>query len=151
MPEAIASRAGFKAIVTGDHREGKCERCGTPVVKEMYLDGLRHRVRVVCPACGGLGRLIARSVAIQPPPPPQCVSARCLWKFFRDTLFCALLSAYHAKRVYYAETNRHKKILSRYRTGDPSPQTIWQAIHANLKLRCPVCRKYNVDPLLFRR
>jgi hypothetical protein len=41
------------------------------------------------------------------------------------------------------------KVLERYRTGQPSPKNIWQAIHANIKLRCPVCRKYNVDPLLF--
>jgi hypothetical protein len=52
--------------------------------------------------------------------------------------------------VTYAEKNKHKKILDRYRTGEPSPTTIWQAIHANTKLRCPVCRRYDVDPFLFR-
>jgi hypothetical protein len=66
-----------------------------------------------------------------------------------DSLFCALLSSYHRRRVYYAEKNRHKKILERYRTGEPSPKNLWQAIHANIKLKCPICRKYNVDPLLF--
>ena len=40
-------------------------------------------------------------------------------------------------------------VLERYRTGEPNPKNLWQAIHANLKLKCPVCRKYNVDPLLF--
>ena len=40
-------------------------------------------------------------------------------------------------------------VLERYRTGEPSPKNLWQAFHANLKIACPVCRKYNVDPLLF--
>ena len=40
-------------------------------------------------------------------------------------------------------------VLERYRTGEPSPKNLWQAIHANMKIVCPVCRKYNVDPLLF--
>jgi len=94
----------------------------------------------------GLGRLIAKTYSIQPPAPPQCLSTRCLYRFFMDTLFCALLSNYHSRRVAYAEKNRNKDILERYRTGEPSPKTIWQAIHANIKLKCPVCRKY-----IFRR
>ncbi len=97
----------------------------------------------------GKGNLIARSVSIQPPDPPQCLSIRCLFKFFRDSLFCALLSNYHRRRVMYAESNRHKKILERYRTGNPSPKNIWQAIHALIKIKCPICRKYDIDPLLF--
>jgi len=66
-----------------------------------------------------------------------------------DCLFCALLSSYHTRRVTYAEANRHKKILERYRTGEPSPKNIWQAIHAILKLKCPICNKFDRDPLLF--
>ena len=96
----------------------------------------------------GQGNLIARTVSIQPPDPPKCVKPSCLFKFMRDCLFCALLSSYHSRRVAYAEANRHKKILERYRTGEPSPKNLWQAIHANIKLRCPICRKYNIDPLL---
>ena len=96
----------------------------------------------------GQGNLIARSVSIQSPAPPKCARPSCLFKFMKDCLFCALLSSYHARRVAYAENNRYKKILERYRTGDPSPKNIWQAIHAILKLRCPICRKYNIDPLL---
>jgi len=152
---------GVKTSVPADHRSGICEKCGIQMeVKEVtikssrlvngetvYTDKLVNRP--VCPKCGGMiGQLIARSVSIQPPPPPQCVSPRCLLKFVLDTLFCALLSSYHARRVAYAEGNRHKKILERYRTGEPSPENIWQAIHAIIKLKCPVCRKYNVDPLL---
>ncbi len=138
----------LKTKVTAEHRTGFCEKCGTRTAKEFYLDGTRKRVRMSCPACGGLGVLIAKTYSVQPPDPPQCLRIRCLWQFLRDTLFCALLSNYHRRRVAYAETNRHKKILERYRTGEPSPKSIWQAIHANIKLTCPICRKYNVDPFL---
>ncbi len=44
----------------------------------------------------------------------------------------------------------HNQVLPRYRVGEPQPQTIWQAVHANIKLKCPACRRYDVDPLLFR-
>ena len=151
MPEPVIMRNTFKVTVTGEHREGVCGKCNVVLVKEFYMDGTRKRVHMVCPECGGMGRLIAKTFSVQPPAPPQCLSLRCLYRFFLDTLFCALLSNYHRRRVDYAEKNRHKKILERYRTGEPSPQNIWQAIHANTKLKCPVCRKYNVDPLLFRR
>ena len=147
----VSTKGSFRAIVNGEHREGFCENCGTKTEKEFYMDGERKRVRMACPECGGLGRLIARSVSIQPPPPPQCVSPRCIYQFIKDCLFCALLSNYHTRRVYFAEKNRHKKILVRYREGKPAPETIWQAIHAITKLKCPICRKYNKDPLLFRR
>ncbi len=99
----------------------------------------------------GGGKLITRQVMIPPPVAPQCLNPRCLWKYLRDSVFYALVANYHMRRTAYAEANRHREILERYRTGEPSPQTIWQAIHANIKLKCPVCRKYNVDPLLFRR
>jgi hypothetical protein len=96
------------------------------------------------------GRLISRQASIDPPEAPKCLRPGCLWRYLCDALRYALVANYHARRVAYAESNRHKKILERYRTGDPSPQSIWQAIHANLKLKCPVCRKYNVDLLLRR-
>jgi len=85
-----------------------------------------------------------------PPKPPQCIKPGCIIKYLKETLFFSLLLNYHARRTEYAEANRGKEILERYRTGEPSPKNIWQAIHANLKLKCPVCRKYNIDPLLFR-
>jgi len=158
---STAARGGIKTSVPADHRNGICIECEVQMeVKEVtiqssrivegktiYTDKLVKRP--VCPKCGGMiGQLIARSVSIQPPPPPQCVSPRCLFKFVLDTLFCALLSSYHARRMAYAEKNRHNKILERYRTGEPSPKNIWQAIHANIKLKCPICRKYNIDPFL---
>ena len=147
----INTQTALITIVTGEHREGICENCGTQCVSTPYMDGERKRVKAACPKCGGMGRLIAKTFSVQPPAPPQCLKPGCLYRFFLDTLFCALLSNYHRRRVAYAEKNRHKEILERYRTGEPSPQNIWQVIHALTKLKCPVCRKYNVDPLLFRR
>jgi hypothetical protein len=97
----------------------------------------------------GAGNLIARDFTINLPPLPDCLKFSCVVKFAWACLTVAFIQAYHAKRVTYAEKNRRKKILDRYRTGEPSPSNLWQAIHANIKLRCPICRKYNVDPLLF--
>lgn len=145
----VGTRGVFKVYATGEHREGICRRCNKLLIKEFFMDGERRRVRMVCPECGGMGRLIAKTFSVQPPDPPQCLSFKCLHRFVRDVLFCALLSNYHRRRVAYAERNRHKEILEKYRTGQPSPETIWQAIHANLKLACPLCRHYDVDPLLF--
>jgi len=96
-------------------------------------------------------RLISRAVMIQAPEVPQCGTVKCLLKYLRASLLYALVVTYHRRRITYAEMNRNKVILERYRTGDPSPKTIWQAIHANIKLTCPVCRKFNVDPLLGSR
>jgi len=78
---------------------------------------------------------------------PTCLKLNCLLWYLRGALLYALVANYEERRVAYAEENRHKKILDRYRTGEFFPKTIWQAIHANIKLTCPVCRKYNVDPL----
>lgn len=147
----VKTRNVFRVTVTAEHREGICRQCNVVLVKEFYMDGERERAHMMCPVCGAMGRLIAKTFSVQPPNPPQCLSVRCLYRFFMDTFFCALLSNYHSRRVAYAERNRNKEILERYRTGQPSPKNIWQAIHANIKLKCPVCRKYNIDPLLFRR
>ena len=97
------------------------------------------------------GTLISYQCSLEPPAAPTCLRWSCLWRYLKATLLYALVANYHTRRLAYAEANRHKVILERYRTGEHSPQTIWQAIHANIKLTCPVCRKYNVDPLLFKR
>jgi len=156
MPDSVFIKAKFKTIVHADHRNGICINCNTQMeVREVDIGGGKMANRAVCPNCGGMeGQLIARPYSIQAPDPPQCLSLKCLGKFMRDSLFVALLSSYHRRRVAYAEANRPekgKKILERYRTGEPSPQNLWEAIHANIKLKCPICRKYNKDPLLFRR
>jgi len=89
----------------------------------------------------GKGNLIARSVSIQPPDPPQCLSFRCLARFVYDSLYSAFLASYHRRRVEYAEANRHKVILERYRTGEKAPTNLLWAIVANIKLTCPICRR----------
>ena len=101
--------------------------------------------------CDSNGTLISRQAKIEPPEAPQCLRLSCLFKYVKDSVLYAMVANYHARRTAYAEANRDKVILERYRTGEPSPQTIWQAIHANIKIACPVCRKYNKDTLLFRR
>ena len=154
MPEAVRTKAGLKTIVHADFRNGICIDCNIQMeVKDVDIGEGKIRKRPVCPKCGGMiGQLIVRPYSIQAPAPPQCLRFKCLYKFLRDSLFIAFLSSYHSRRVAYAQANRPEKktILERYRTGEPSPKTIWQAIHANLKLKCPICRKFNRDPLLFR-
>ena len=151
MAEPMASQGFMKVIVHADHRNGVCVECGS----RMEVRNVDNKKRVVCPECGGMkGQLIARPISIQAPDPPACISLRCLWRFVMDSLYLAMLSAYHFRRVAYAEKNRPEKgrvILERYRTGEPAPQNLWQAIHANIKLKCPLCRKYDIDPFLFRR
>lgn len=149
------AKTGLKISYGYEHRGNICE-CGHKLeIRKVEIEcnsfgKIEKRLvdRPVC-ECGGKGILISRAVSISPPSPPTCLSIRCLWKFFRESLFYALITSYHSRRVMYAEKNRSKPILERYRTGEPSPQTIWQAIHANIKLKCPVCRKFNKDPLLF--
>lgn len=97
------------------------------------------------------GNLISRQASIEEPTAPTCLRLDCLLKYMWRVLFFTLLANYHVRRVAYAEANRNSKILERYRTGEPSPKNVWQAIHANLKLACPICRIYGVDPLLFSR
>jgi len=155
MAESVSTRGRMKVIVNAEHRNGICVECNIQMeVRDVDIGGGKLGKRPVCPKCGGMiGHLIVRPFSIQAPEPPQCIKFRCLWKFVMDSLFVAYLSSYHARRVAYAGANRpeNKTILERYRTGEPSPQNLWEAIHACIKLRCPVCRKYNVDPLLFSK
>jgi len=144
---------GIKVSWGAEHRNGKCELCHIPF--ENFDTGKRDEWGPItikqCPQCGGrIGELISRQTSIEAPEAPACLTPPCLWQYMRDALFYSLVCNYHARRVAYAEANRNEEILERYRTGEPSPQTIWQAIHANIKLTCPVCRKYNVDPFSFR-
>lgn len=132
------------------HRNGLCEKCHVPF--EEYDTGKTDDLGAItvkkCPLCGGnTGELISRQVSIEPPAAPTCLRLSCLLRYLRDAIFFALLANYEERRITYAEANRRKLILERYRTGEPLPNTIWQAIHANIKLACPVCRRYNVDPL----
>ena len=154
MADEVSVSNAMTIVVHADHRNGICNECN--VQMEVRDVPLRDKLvkRPVCPKCGGMtGQLIVTPFTIQSPTPPSCLSFKCLGNFIKDSLYVAFLSSYHARRVAYAEANRPEKkvILERYRTGNPSPQNLWQAIHANIKLKCPVCRKYNVDPLLFNK
>ena len=128
----VASQGAVRVRVGADHREGLCENCGTKLEQEFHME--KPRIRLACGKCGGQGRLIARSVPIEAPPPPQCVTPRCLFGFFKDVLYCSLLSTYHKKRVEYAEKNRHKRINDKYRTGMNAPANIPQAIIEIIKI-----------------
>lgn len=130
--ESSINRGSFRATVEAEHRTGKCENCGSELEKKIYPE--KPKVRLICPKCGGQGRLIARVVSIQPATAPQCLKPKCLAKFFLAIVFCGLLSTYHRKRVAYAERNRHANIPQKYRTGEGSPTNIRQAIFAIIKL-----------------
>ena len=145
----IQSGVGTRVHYSAEHRSGICANCGTACIATKVLIDGKEKQRPRCPQCGGQGRLIVRVVDVQAATPPACLSLRCILRYMRDSLFFALLVSYHHRRIAYATKNRNKTILDRYRTGEPSPKTVWAGIHANIKLRCPICRKYNVDPLLF--
>jgi NAD-dependent SIR2 family protein deacetylase len=134
MPEPVRTSSRMKLRIVNEHRLGPCEKCGTQTEKEFYMDGQRKRVRMVCPKCGGMGRLIVRTTAIDAPGAPTCFKPKCVRKFIRDSIFCILSSAYHHKRVEYAEKHRNDNILEMYRTGLPMPLTIPQAIRENFRL-----------------
>lgn len=91
----------------------------------------------------GNGELIVRMCSVAPPKPLTCLKWSCFWDFVFDSIRWGLISSYHARRIAYATENRNKKILERYRTGEPAPKSIIMAIVANVKLTCPVCRKVN--------
>ena len=98
----------------------------------------------------GAGELISQQRSITPSAIPTCLTFSCLVKYWKEATFYALVCNYDRRRTAYSEANRDKVILERYRTGEPFPKTIWQAIHANIKLKCPVCRRYDVDPFIRR-
>lgn len=154
MATRMSETKGGIAIEWGaEHRTGYCCDCGTLLSQDPMIPEEEKIRRNFCTQCDNYrkGVLISRQASIPMPAAPTCLLPHCLIKYFWSALFYILVANYHARRVAYAEANRNKVILERYRTGEPSPQNIWQAIHANMKLGCPVCRKYNVDPLLFRR
>lgn len=101
----------------------------------MIASGVKYKVTIDAEHKDGKGNLIARTMSIEAPNPPNCSKPRCLWKFFWETVFVSLLSTYHSRRVRYAERNRRKKIPMKYRTGENSPENIQQAIFAIIRLR----------------
>jgi len=142
---------GYRLGWGAEHRDGFCCDCGEALVQDPAVDPAVRTDRNFCARCGGyrLGRLVVRQAIVQAPDPPTCLRPGCVLRYLKDSLTYALVASYHSRRVHFAETHRGKSILERYRTGEPGPKTLWQALHANIKLTCPVCRRYNVDPLLF--
>ena len=151
---SASTGGGVKFTWGATHRGNLCEQCHIRF-EDFDTGEVEDSVPVIvrqCPKCGGtVGELISRHRSLEAPSAPMCLRLSCIWQYAKDCILFALLASYEAKRVAYAEANRRNTILERYRIGEPAPQTIWQAIHANIKLRCPVCRKYNADPFLFRR
>jgi len=119
--------------------------------RKVASSGGGQRVRGAMEHRGKDGELITQSVSPTPPAAPQCLTPSCMWRYWKDATFYVLLCSYNRRRVMYCEANRGKEILERYRTGEPQPKTLWEAVHANIKLKCPVCRKYNKDPFLRRK
>jgi len=169
MP-SIATQNGFKAIVVGEQREGLCENCNTQTVKEFYYEGTdikwldnnapptatinpleffgvthdydlpRKRVHMVCPKCGGQGKLIARTYAIQAPH-LKSLKFKDVRQFILENEYCNWLSKYHTERVEYATKHRHKYMPEKYRSGEPSPQNIKQCIRAIIGLKLEKIRR----------
>jgi len=133
--ESILTKSLMAVRLTGELRTGFCTECGTQTAKEYYMDGERRRVRMTCPKCGGMGRLIVKTYSVQAPEPPKCFKAKCLWKFFFRVLYTTWLANYHTERVKYAQKNRDKDLPSKYRTGEDSPQTTWGCMKAVAKLK----------------
>jgi len=98
----------------------------------------------------GQGNLIVRMCSLEEPEPLKCIRFSCIIKYMRDMLRYSLISLYHEHRQEYAEENRRKVILERYRTGEPSPKTIWEALYALTKITCPLCRKVDTPSKLER-
>jgi hypothetical protein len=98
----------------------------------------------------GQGNLICRMASIPEPAPLRCIRFGCILGYLHDMLRYSIISLYHQRRQEYAEANRRKRILERYRTGDPSPRTIWQALYALAKLGCPLCRRVDI-PAYFEK
>lgn len=139
MALPINAPGRMKVVIHASHRNGICIECNTQMeVRDVDIGEGKIGKRPVCPKCGGMtGQLIARPTSIQAPDPPACISPKCLWRFVIRSLFVAYLSAYHRRRVAYAEKNRPEKgknILEKYRTGEFAPTSLIGAIVANIKL-----------------
>lgn len=89
----------------------------------------------------GDGTVISRQVSVAEPAPLDCTKFSCIVNWVLDMFLYSLIVLYHERRVAYAEKNRNKEILERYRSGEPSPKTWLEVFVALTKLTCPVCRK----------
>ena len=135
---------GLKISWGAVHRSGVCEKCH--ILFEKYDTGkfTDDKIPIIkqrCPKCfENVGELISRQISIKPPDAPTCMRTACLLEYLKQTICYTLVVKYHARRVAYAEKNRRNRIPYKYRTAEHSPQTIWQAIFAIVKLSCPILR-----------
>jgi hypothetical protein len=74
------------------------------------------------------GRLIVRHVMVSAPPAVSGGNLSARWRYFAKIQLCSLLRLYHRKRVAYAETNKDRSIPEHYRSGQPAPRDICQAL-----------------------
>jgi len=80
------------------------------------------------------GKLIVRQVVLEPKR-IECYRFSCLAKYMFSALKYVLLCFYHKYRAQYAESHRDKIIPEYYRTGEPMPQSSWEAIKEIIKLK----------------
>jgi hypothetical protein len=97
--------------------------------------GMEHR--------DGEGNLISRQVSVAPPQ-LTCVKPSCIIAYLWNSWVYSLVMLYHKRRLKYAESHRRSKILERYRTGDPSPDSFLRVIYDHIKLACPFCRRIDI-------
>lgn len=87
------------------------------------------------------GVLVVRMASIAPPGVIKCVRLSCLWNYLIASLRYTLIMLYHRYRVEYAESHKYneahrdKDIPYHYRTGVPSPDTIWGAAKEIVRLK----------------
>ena len=81
----------------------------------------------------GEGRLIARQMSFESPE-LTCIKPKCVLRYLKACFVHAAIQMYHAERAKYAETHRRDTIDEKYRTGEPSPETFWEAIRETAKL-----------------
>jgi hypothetical protein len=82
---------------------------------------------------GEEGRLISRQMSFESPQ-LKCIKPKCVFRYLKACFAHAAIQTYHAKRVEYAEAHRRDIIDEKYRTGEPSPETFWEAIRETAKL-----------------
>ena len=81
----------------------------------------------------GTGRLISKQMSFESPE-LTCIKPKCVHKYLKDCFAHAAISVYHSERAAYAERHRNDFIDMKYRTGEPSPKTFWEAISEIAKL-----------------
>ena len=80
------------------------------------------------------GNLISKEVLIDAPKLPECMKPMCLFRYSWQVFTWACIVLYHEQRVNLAEKYRHHKIPIKYRDGEPSPETAWQAFKWMFKM-----------------